>query len=199
MPHSVVQIAKDSARLRSYRRGWVYCDGRFHKLQKVALKPENRIIKLVWRDEDEPKRTGGSMMKNIGLWIDHKKAIIVVQSEKGEDIQQIESGVGRHVRYRGAPHPRSPYSAQYQQGDDQLDNRFTEQLNKFYDKVIVHIRAAEALLIFGPGEAKGEFEKRIAHEKVHVPIVGIETVDKMTDRQIVTKVRRYFKEIKVIS
>ena len=136
------------------------------------------------------------MMKNIGLWIDHKKAIIVVQSEQGEDIQQIESGIGRHVRYRGASHPKSPYSAQYQQGDDQLDNKFTGQLNKFYDKVIARIRKAEAVLIFGPGEAKGELEKRIIHEKINVPIVGIETVDKMTDRQIATKVRKYFQETK---
>jgi hypothetical protein len=134
------------------------------------------------------------MMKNIGLWIDHKKAILVVQSEQGENIQKIESEVGRHVSYRGASHPRSPYSAQYQQGDDQLDNRFKEHLNKFYDRVIAHIRAAEAVLIFGPGEAKSELEKRIAHEKVRVQIVGIETADKLTERQIATKVRRYFQE-----
>ena len=137
------------------------------------------------------------MMKNIGLWIDHKKAIIVIQSEQGQDIQKIESGVGRHVSYRGASHPKSPYSAQYQQGDDQLDNRFTEQLNKFYDKVIAQIRAAEAVLIIGPGEAKLEFEKRLTHEKVKVPIVGIEPADKLTDRQIAAKVRNYFQEAAV--
>jgi len=47
-------------------------------------------------------------------------------------------------------------------------------------------------LIFVPGEAKGELEKRIVHEKVKVLIVEIETADKMTDRQIMTKVRKYF-------
>ena len=134
------------------------------------------------------------MTKNIGLWIDHKKAILVIQNAKGEEIQQIESGIGRHVRYRGASHSKSPYSAQYQQGDDQLDNKFIEQLNKFYDKVIAGIRTAGAVMIFGPGEAKVELEKRIAHEKVKVKIVGIETVDKMTERQIATKVRKYFEE-----
>jgi len=139
------------------------------------------------------------MMKNIGLWIDHKKAIIVVQNDQGQDIQKIESGVGRHVSYRGASHPKSPYSAQYQQGDDQLDNKFTEQLNKFYDKVIAQIRAAEAVLIIGPGEAKLEFEKRLTHEKVKVPIVGIEPADKLTDRQIAAKVRSYFQEAEIVS
>jgi stalled ribosome rescue protein Dom34 len=139
------------------------------------------------------------MTKNIGLWIDHKKAIIVIQSEQGEDIQIIESGVGRHVHYRGASHPKSPYSAQYQQGDDQLDNKFTEQLNKFYEKVIDQLHGADAVLIFGPGEAKVELEKRIAHQKVNVPIVGIETTDKLTDRQIAAKARSYFQEAGIVS
>ena len=139
------------------------------------------------------------MMKNIGLWIDHKKAIIVIQNEQGEDIQIIESGMGRHIRYRGASTTKSAYSAQYQQGDNQLDNKFTEQLNKYYDKVIAYIRVAKAVLIFGPGEAKGELEKRIAHAKVKVQIVGIEIADKMTDRQIATKVRNYFEEARTVS
>mgnify|MGYP003597602775 CR=1 FL=1 len=133
-------------------------------------------------------------MKNIGLWIDHKKATLVIQTEHGENIQQIESEVGRHVHYRGASNSKSPFSAQYQQGDDQLDNKFTEQLNKFYEKVIAQIREADAVLIFGPGEAKRELEKRIAHEKVTVPIMKIETADKMTERQIAAKVRHYFQE-----
>jgi stalled ribosome rescue protein Dom34 len=137
------------------------------------------------------------MTKKIGLWIDHKKAIIVFQSEQGQEIQTIESGVGRHVHYRGASHPKSAYSAQYQQGDDQLDNKYLEHLNKFYEKVIDHLRGAEAVLIFGPGEAKGELEKRIAHEKVNVQIVAIETADKLTERQIAAKVRDYFQEMKV--
>jgi hypothetical protein len=134
------------------------------------------------------------MMKHIGLWIDHKQAILVIQGEQGEEMQKIESGVERHIPYRGASLSKSPYSAQHQQGDDQLDNKFTEQLNKFYDKVIAHIRAAEAVVIFGPGEAKGELQKRIAHEKIKVQIAGVETADKMTDPQVRTKVREYFRQ-----
>jgi hypothetical protein len=133
------------------------------------------------------------MTQNIGVWIDHKKGILVTQSEQGEIIQKIESGIGRHIPYRGASHPKSPYSAQYQQGDDQLDNKFTEHLNKFYKKIIDNIRTSESILIFGPGEAKRELKKRIIHEKVKVRVVGIETADKLTDRQIATKVRKYFK------
>lgn len=132
------------------------------------------------------------MANNVGLWIDHKKAILVIQSEQGQDVQQIESGVKRNVAFRGASHARSRYSAEHQQGDDQLDNKFTEQLNKFYDKVIAQLRGAKAVLVFGPGEAKSELEKRAARVRSGVRIVAVETTDKLTDRQIVTRVRKYF-------
>ena len=48
-------------------------------------------------------------------------------------------------------------------------------------------------MIFGPGEAKGELKKRIKKNKLSGRIVGIETVDKMTHRQILARVRQYFK------
>ena len=55
-------------------------------------------------------------------------------------------------------------------------------------------RDAEAILLFGPGEAKGELKKRIERDKLGGRIVGVETVDKMTDRQIAAKVRQHFLE-----
>ena len=136
------------------------------------------------------------MKKEIGLWIDRRKAVIVNITKEGEDIQKIESGIGRHIRYRGASNTKSPYSSQYQQGDNQLDNKFAEQLNKYYDEVISHIRAAEAILIFGPGEAKGELEKHLEHEGLKAQILAVETADKMTDRQIAAKVRDRFPVLK---
>jgi N-methylhydantoinase A/oxoprolinase/acetone carboxylase beta subunit len=139
-------------------------------------------------------KKGWSMNKQIGLWIDHKRAVILTMSEQGENIQEIESGMGRRIRYRGATHPRTPYSAQYQKGDDQLDRQFAVHLNKFYGRVIAQIRTADSVLIFGPGEAKSELEKRLVHEKLKVRVVGIETADKMTERQFAAKVRRHFEE-----
>jgi hypothetical protein len=132
------------------------------------------------------------MTKRIGLWIDHSKAVIVTVNREVESIEEIPSEVGGHIPYRGAPKAKSPYSAQYSQGDNQLDRQFMEHLNKFYGSVINRIRAVDSLLIFGPGEAKLELEKRLVHEKLSGKIVGIETTDKMTDRQIAAKVRSYF-------
>ncbi len=135
-------------------------------------------------------------MKRIGLWIDRKKAVVVAADSNGESIQQIESEVEGHTAYRGASPGKSPYAAQYQQGEDQLDNKYAERLKKFYDKVIAHIRDADALYIMGPGEAKIELEKRLAHENVRASVVGVEAADKMTNPQIAAKVRKFFSGMK---
>jgi hypothetical protein len=47
-------------------------------------------------------------------------------------------------------------------------------------------------LIFGPGEAKGELHKRLIDHKLGGLIAGVETQDKMTDRQIAAKIRSHF-------
>ncbi len=73
------------------------------------------------------------------------------------------------------------------------DRKFSQQLNTYYDEVIACVHEAESLMIFGPGEAKGEFRKRLEKEKPGGRTVKVETVDKMTDRQIAARVREYFK------
>ena len=72
------------------------------------------------------------------------------------------------------------------------DERLTVHLNKYYDEVISFIRNAESILIFGPGEAKLELRKKLEHLRLQGRIVGFETVDKMTDNQILAKVRQRF-------
>ena len=65
-------------------------------------------------------------------------------------------------------------------------------LAKYYDEVISCLRPAKAILLFGPGEAKGELRKRIERNKLDVRITRFETSDKMTERQIAQKVRRHY-------
>ncbi len=128
------------------------------------------------------------MKSAAGLWIDHRKAVILIVSDDGEESKQIESGMEKHVRFSGGSRSEEG------KADDQRDRQFTGHLNRYYDEVTSHLRDAESILIFGPGEAKGELEKRLANKGLGGRIVGIETVDKMTDRQIAAKVREHFRK-----
>ena len=72
------------------------------------------------------------------------------------------------------------------------ERKFTVHLSIYYDEVISCIHDAESILIFGPGEAKRELKEHMERKGLSGRIVGIETVDKMTDRQIAIRVRRRF-------
>lgn len=124
------------------------------------------------------------MNKAIGLWIDHREAVIVTLTRTGEQTQRLESGLEKHVRFAGG--------AQAVTTEDMRDRRFANHLNTYYAEVIAQIRAADAILIFGPGEAKGELQKQLASAGLEAHIVGVEAADKMTDRQIAARVRQQF-------
>ena len=134
-------------------------------------------------------------MKNaVGLWIDHRKAVIVVVTDKGEETRLIISKVEKQLRRSGDSPLKGPYEAQQVPLDDSREREFTGQLNIYYDAVIACIREADSILIFGPGEAKGELRKRLVKNRLGGRIVGVETVDKMTDRQIAARVRQHFRK-----
>jgi hypothetical protein len=132
------------------------------------------------------------MRTKVGLWIDHKKAIIVAVTNQGEEIGMIISKVEKQLRRSGDSPLKGPYEPEQVPAQDSRQRTLTGHLNIYYDAVIACIRDAEAILIFGPGEAKGELKRRLERDNLGGRIVGIETVDKMTDRQIAAKVRRQF-------
>ncbi len=132
------------------------------------------------------------MKKTAGLWIDHRRAVIVVVSNKMEKTKVIESQVVTQSALSADGRSTSPYESHMVPADDILQRKLTDQLNAYYDEVISLIRDAEAILIFGPGEAKGELKKRLERDKLGGVIEAVETVDDMTDHQIAAKVREYF-------
>ena len=104
----------------------------------------------------------------------------------------IISTVQKQLRRSGDSPLKGPYEQQQVPADDRRQRTFTGHLTVYYDAVIACIGDAESILIFGPGEAKGELTKRLKRSDLGGRIAGVETVDKMTDRQIAAKVRRHF-------
>lgn len=129
------------------------------------------------------------MTKEVGLWIDHRKAVIVIVSDAGEEVKEITSHMEKHVRFSGA-------ASENGASEDVRDRQFENHLNSYYDTVIAVLQGADSIQIFGPGEAKGELEKRLEHKELggRIEIDNVETVDKMTDRQIAAKVRERFSQ-----
>jgi hypothetical protein len=124
------------------------------------------------------------MKKEVGLWIDNQRAVIFGLTGDGAELKRIPSPVNNP-----SPAPNVPA----QELSSELDaERSAFHLNKFFDEVLAHIRDAQSIWIFGPGDAKIELRKRLENLKLHGRIVGFDTVDAMTDNQVVTRVRRRF-------
>jgi stalled ribosome rescue protein Dom34 len=127
------------------------------------------------------------MKKQAGIWIDHRDAFLVFVGNGTEETERMESGVEKHVRFTG-------HASEEGKAEDQRDRQFAAHLAKYYDEVISHVHDAKSILIFGPGEAKGELAKRLNTKGLGALIVGVEAADKMTDQEITAKVRQHFQK-----
>lgn len=132
------------------------------------------------------------MKTKIGLWVDHREAIIVTITNKNEEIKRITSEVEKQTRRLGDSPLKGSYNHLQVPSDEKKLRAFTEHLKNYYNEIITCIRDAESIFIFGTGESKHELKKHLENNKLGGRIVGFETVDKMTEHQIAQKVRQYF-------
>ena len=132
------------------------------------------------------------MSIEIGLWIDHRKAVVVRLSDRQEQVEILESSMEKHVRPAGGSRSKSPYGPQDVMKEDGRERKFRLHLSRWYAEVAEAVKDADALLIFGPGEGKIEFRKHLEGTPLEQSIIGVETVDKMTTPQIAAMVRDRF-------
>jgi hypothetical protein len=124
------------------------------------------------------------MSRDVGIWIDHQRAVIVHAAREGSTTETVESDVAPHPRYAGQ---------QDSGGEKKYEERHGHDLDRYYDAVIERLAKPERLLILGPGEAKGELRERFTRAKSHAACtVDVETTDKLTDRQILSRVKTHF-------
>jgi hypothetical protein len=132
------------------------------------------------------------MKKEVGLWIDHRKAVIVTIENEVEVTREIRSNMEKHVRFSSGTQSNDSEELSGSTAEDSRDRQFDDHLGRYYEGIVSFIRDADSIWIFGPGEAKVELENRLRHDELGARVVGIETVDKMTDHQIAAKVRDRF-------
>lgn len=128
------------------------------------------------------------MKSEVGVWIDHREAVIATIAGKTEATRHVASHMPKHARHAGAAQEGAPESQKHRQ--------FTRRLDKYYSDVIACIRDAGSILLLGPGEAKVELKERLGKELLGDRIVGIDTVEKMTDNQVAAAVRERFSKTK---
>ena len=130
------------------------------------------------------------MNRELGLWIDHKQAFLIWSGAKKVDV------IPSNLEPRAHPVSGARIGGKYNQHVDselRINDRYNQQLQKFYGQVIEVLQTADSIFIMGPGEAKRELEKALARRKsLRERLVKVETADKMTINQMIAYVKEFF-------
>jgi stalled ribosome rescue protein Dom34 len=120
------------------------------------------------------------MSKYVAVWIDHKEArVFHIQPGK---VDEVTVATPQHLHHR---HPKGAEGVKEHPND----------AKQFFHEVGRSLEGSEAVLVVGPSTAKLEFI-RYLHQHDHAlerKIVGVETVDHPSDRQLIAHAKEYFK------
>jgi len=113
------------------------------------------------------------------IWIDHQEAHVMFLSEAASEAEVIRSkSTHTHLHHKGG---------EVGSGRLQLDE-------KYLHSVINAVNETKGILVIGPGSAKLELIKHAHHHdpKIAANIVGVETVDHPSDKEILAYARKFF-------
>jgi stalled ribosome rescue protein Dom34 len=120
-----------------------------------------------------------SSNRHVTVWIDHSEARIFHVDAKTLDENTVIAPA-HHVHR----HPKGA-TAEHNHPDD---------AHRFFRAVAQELKGAERILVVGPSTAKLQFIRYATKDDraLEPRIVGVETVDHPTDRQLVAYSKRYF-------
>ena len=116
------------------------------------------------------------------IWIDHQEAHVMFLSKDASEAEIIKSkSTHTHLHHK---------ANEIGSGKVALDS-------KYLHSVMQAVNESKEILILGPGSAKLELIKH-AHQhdaKIAVKIVGVETVDHPSDKEILAHARKFFYKV----
>ena len=113
------------------------------------------------------------------IWIDHKEAHVMFLSSSASEVEVIKTkSTHPHLHHKGGENGS---------GRVALDA-------KYLHSVIEAVKESKEILIIGPGSAKLELIKHAHHHDLAIAnkIVGVETVDHPSDKEIFAYANRFF-------
>ena len=113
------------------------------------------------------------------LWLDHHEARIIHFNADVSDSERL--------------HPADPPRHLHVKAGSASGTHITDE-PQFYGDVAAALRDAHEILLAGPSTAKTEFMKYLDKHAISVSrsIVGVETLDHLTDNQLLVEARKFF-------
>ena len=112
------------------------------------------------------------MKKHIGVYIDHKRAIIIIVRDGDEKAMYVSSGLSQA----------------------QGSNNARNVIRDYYQRVKSLVRDADELYIFGPADPALQFVREMCRNILHPRIKRICVTRGMTEMSLLRRVRMFLTE-----
>jgi len=123
------------------------------------------------------------LTKQLGIWMDHSNAHLMKLENGTIETNNIE------LQPEGVENQQESFK-----DESHILNKEQGQLSSYYKKLGDHILEYDEVLLFGPTEAKSELLNLIKENHLFDEIkIEVKPSDKMTEIQMITFVKEYFK------
>lgn len=137
------------------------------------------------------------MKRQIGIWLNASKAVMVDLTDGAETVRTFESEVESRNRFPGEGRNYSGTGAKPTNPDQRMANRKKHQLNHFFEDIKSSIGDSKFIYLLGPSNTKKMLEKELKkHHTFDAARIDLENADKLTQNQLVAKVKEHFNNIK---
>jgi len=126
------------------------------------------------------------MSNGAGIWLDHRRALVVNFSADGHRIEEFFSGLRRLLKDVDGSQPRSLFGTKSKGARGPLPAPAEKvDLNAFLEVVAIAVRNADSIAVIGPGQAKSDLRKHLAQHRLEDRITSFEPAARMTDAELV--------------
>lgn len=124
-----------------------------------------------------------------GVWIDYRKAVVALLDGEHEALVTVVAATGRHATDRNQH--GTVTSIESHSNAAQSQRKAVQQQDRYFDRVIQCLQNVDELNLFGPGQAKYEFQRRLQYKWPGRSPRHVDTVGKMTDVQVIAHTKKY--------
>jgi hypothetical protein len=133
------------------------------------------------------------MTCKMAVWLDHKRALVVTVCDRKVTSATVEFEETPMSRPGGGLRAAAGHGQHGVDPDQRRDARHAQQLARYYERIVALLDRADQIHLMGPGQAKLELKQRVlSHKPLAAIPLALETVDRMTDAQVVARVRGIF-------
>ncbi len=133
------------------------------------------------------------MKKQVGIWVDTKKAVIISLKEDKTSIKTVPSDITTRERFEGETNQMGKFGEQSLNQEKHKNNRFKNEERQFFKEILSSVAMVDDIVLFGPAYVKRHLEKEIrTHREISSKLLDVVTTDKMTKNQMTEWVNNYY-------